>query len=105
MRKPFDPALDRRKFLAAMAAGGLFFTPDFWCGWAASLLVNAAGQLWLGTGELIRLEGSSPAAVYVTTILEGFILSLMLLMISFFALLIGQIRQRRKFRTTVRTPA
>ena len=91
--------------LPLLPAGGLFFTPDFWCGWAACLLVNAAGNKWFGSGDLIRLEGSAPAAVYATTMLEGFILSLMLMMISFFALLIGQIRQRRKFQAAVRTPA
>jgi hypothetical protein len=75
----------------------LMFTPDYWCGWAAILLVNLPG----GTAReqpFFSTEGGTAgfAPVYLTTLTEGFILSFLLLMISFFALLAVQAKDRRR---------
>lgn len=78
----------------------LIFLPDIWCGLAAAFSID-----WLGRRfgfERINLNGRQPGSVsgffqiYATTMLEGFILSFLLLMISFFALIILQAKDRRK---------
>ncbi len=64
-------------------------TPDFWCGRAA---VHAAFQLF--GSDVDMYAGFLP--VYITTLLEGFILSFILLTISFFAVIFLQSRDRRR---------
>lgn len=75
------------------------FTPDFWCGFIS---VNITNSLFKSAGSRVDLldasglnSGFSP--VYLTTLLEGLILSFLLLMISFFAVMFLQARDRKKF--------
>jgi hypothetical protein len=78
----------------------LVFLPDTWCGLAAGFSVNWLGRKFGASG--LNLNGRHPESVsgflqiYATTLLEGFILSFLLLMISFFALIILQAKDRRK---------
>lgn len=74
------------------------FLPDVWAGLLAAGIVNAVGQrlgnpMSSGVGGIVS---DSPLAVFATTLLEGLILSFLLLMISFFCLLGMQIRSRRR---------
>lgn len=64
--------------------------PDFWCGFLSVSILNQVSRI-LGLG--IEVLSGNPSngnvgflAVYATTMLEGFIISFLLLMISFFAL-------------------
>lgn len=74
-----------------------FFVPDVWAGMVAAGVVNWCGQI-LGTPSMIGMDGGNPPplAVYVTAILEGLIISLMLMMLSFFSLLVIQGIERKK---------
>lgn len=79
----------------------ILLLPDFWCGFVAVNLTN--GVLgWLGSPTgLINpdpddTQQTSFFAVYASTMVEGLILSFGLLMISFFALVVLQFRERRK---------
>jgi hypothetical protein len=77
----------------------LIFLPDTWCGLGAGIVVDWFGRS-LGAGPL-NLNGrdrgvSGFLQIYATTMLEGIILSFLLLMISFFALIVLQARDRRK---------
>ena len=91
-------------FLLPTAAA--LFVPDVWAGMLAVGLVNGAGQLLGGGGAMVGpTEGSPPMlAVYATTIIEGLILSLSLLMISFFTLLVLQMKNRKKALEVVLPP-
>lgn len=79
----------------------MVFTPDYWCGMASIGIVNGAARL-LGASRPVfqaDIDGSNSASflpVYATTLVEGFILSFLLLMIAFFALILLQMRDRRK---------
>lgn len=86
----------------------MIFTPDYWCGAAALFAVNGAAR-YLGTPSPVLTPDSGAntgfLAVYATTLLEGFLLSFLLLMISFFALLLLQSRERKKLHAAMaRTP-
>jgi len=76
------------------------FTPDFWCGWAAINLLNLLERVLGSGGDFFTIDpGSGTHAfwkVYVTTMLEGFILSLLLMFISFFCVIFIQSRDRRR---------
>jgi hypothetical protein len=73
------------------------FLPDTWCGMASVYAVD-----WLGSRIGVKpfnQDGSFASGflqIYATTMLEGFILSFLLLMISFFALIAVQAKDRRK---------
>jgi hypothetical protein len=76
----------------------LLFTPDLWCGMAANWVVSEA----LGTSPLAQRTGGSGVSsqvgfleIYATTILEGLILSFLLFILSFIAIIILQMRDRR----------
>ncbi|MES2924599.1 MAG: hypothetical protein V4819_23805 [Verrucomicrobiota bacterium] len=75
-------------------------TPDFWCGLISVSLTNALFKSAGGSADLYNAgagganAGFSP--VYVTTMLEGFILSFILLMISFFTVMFVQTRDRKR---------
>ncbi|MEI7928442.1 MAG: hypothetical protein WCH40_07820, partial [Verrucomicrobiales bacterium] len=64
--------------------------PDLWCGFLSISILNQASRL-LGL-EIALPTGGPPnsnvgfLSIYATTMLEGFIISFLLLMISFFAL-------------------
>jgi len=78
----------------------MFFMPDMWCGLLASQLVSSAAQILRLQGNF-NIAARGPEApgffqVYATTMLEGFILSFMLLMISFFAVIVIQRKERRR---------
>lgn len=77
----------------------LLFTPDVWSGMAANWIVSEV----LGTSPLAQRTGGSSSLVsevgfleiYATTILEGLILSFMLFIFSFIAIIILQMLDRR----------
>lgn len=78
----------------------LIFAPDLWCGMLSLALLNGAAQkLNPGANTFNFMDGNTANQsffpVYATTLLEGFILSFILLMISFFALICIQIKHRR----------
>ncbi len=77
----------------------LMAMPDFWCGLYATGLVN---QIASFLGQPIPFDDSSGMnpgfiPVYSATMIEGFILSGILLCISFVAVIILQAKDRRKF--------
>lgn len=87
--------------IAVPTAVGIMFTPDYYCGVISIALVNAAARFLGASGPVFQpgTGGSSTASflpVYATTLLEGFILSFLLLMIAFFSLILLQMRDRRK---------
>ncbi len=71
--------------------------PDFWCGYFSAAIIDVgARQLGL-RGQLIGSPNSAGfPEIYATTLLEGFILSFLLLMISFFAVMFLQARDRKR---------
>ena len=75
-----------------------FILPDFWCGLYATGIVNQVSTE-LGHGYPFQVsEGTYPGAVsiYSATMVEGFILSGILLFISFIAVMVLQERDRRR---------
>jgi len=70
------------------------FTPDFWGGCASVAAGNGAAEA-LGRSPGGIAAGSF-GQIVLTTLLEGFLLSFLLLMIAFFALVFLQIRERGK---------
>lgn len=79
-----------------------FFTPDFWCGWLA-VMIQGEMEKWFGIqGFALRpLDETGDASVrflpvFTTTLLEGFIISFLLLMISFFCVIFLQARESRR---------
>ena len=82
----------------------VMFTPDYWCGTIAIGLVNRGAVLlgW-GNGQFFDWEREANSGflpVYVVTLTEGILLSFLLLMISFFALLFLQARERKKIHAS-----
>lgn len=74
--------------------------PDFWCGFAAALIQDSvARRMGMPNGFLDRRSDDSMTflPVFTVTLLEGLIISILLLMISFFCLIILQARERRSF--------
>jgi hypothetical protein len=76
----------------------LLFSPDVWCGLGASWFVSQV----LGTNPLPqRIGGSSGGSevgfleIYATTLVEGLLLSFLLFILSFIAIIILQMRDRR----------
>lgn len=73
--------------------------PDLWCGLASGWLLNQGARV-LGYGSDIFIASDARmngfAVVYAMTVLEGLILSGILLMISFFAAIFLQLRGRRR---------
>ena len=73
-------------------------TPDFWCGFIAAIFTNFLFRSAGGVGNIFEPSGVNFgfSPVFVTTLLEGFILSFLLLMISFFVVIFIQARDRRR---------
>lgn len=78
----------------------MLFMPDFWCGFLSVSILNQTYKM-LGLG--IEVLSGNPSnsrvgflPVYLTTMLEGFILSFLLLMISFFALFFVHRKAQRR---------
>lgn len=87
--------------LVVMLCGGFLFLPDFWAGMYSVSAVNwIAAEM--GHQSPVVGEGGvgHPMAVYFATMIEGGMISAMLLMVSFFALIVMQIRNRRKLART-----
>jgi hypothetical protein len=84
--------------LLLLPAKALAFVPDFWCGFISFALANslfkAAGVSSNFFDPGVLNVGFAP--VYITCVLEGFILSFLLLMISFFAVMFVQARDRKR---------
>jgi hypothetical protein len=79
-----------------------FFTVDFWFGYASLILTALGGEaLGMKFGSLQGTDnmGSDFAFTYLTTIVEGLLISVSLVLIAFFTLIILNIRQRRKIHT------
>lgn len=87
----------------------MVFTPDYWCGMLAIGLLNSAARHLGMAGPFFSPDPAAATSgflpVYATTLLEGFILSFFLLMISFFALIFLQMRDRRKAFAGAGSPA
>lgn len=79
---------------------GLIFTPDFWCGLLAVSLLNWVARFpGMGAVELAVEDnggGRGFLPVFATTMLEGFIISFLIVMISFFAVIVLQSRDRKR---------
>lgn len=77
-----------------------FFTPDFWCGWLSIMTLNFVERRFGTGGEFFTPSPGTATVdfwkVYTTTLLEGFILSVLLMMISFFCVIFVQSRDRRR---------
>lgn len=75
----------------------LMWAPDFWCGMFSVSAVNWIARTLGHSQSVIDMDRTSnPVAVFATTLLEGTILSIILLKIAFFCLIILQIREQRK---------
>ena len=79
----------------------MMLTPDYWCGLASITIINGAARFFGASGPVFQADtdGSRTAGffpVFATTMLEGFILSFLLLMIAFFSLILLQMRDRKK---------
>jgi hypothetical protein len=74
------------------------FTPDYWCGLGAIWSVNGTVSILTRSNDSFFDWESGPGflATYLVTLVEGGLLSFLLLMISFFALVVLQTRERRK---------
>ena len=75
--------------------GGMMVTPDFWCGFYASELVDK-GMRWLGAQGL---DFGSPKLtgfpeVFAVTLLEGFMLSLIILAVALIAVVVLKVLGR-----------
>lgn len=87
--------------IAVPTGVGIMFTPDYYCGLLSIALVNGVARFLGVSGPVFQPDrGDSSTAhflpVYATTLVEGFIISFLLLMIAFFALIVLQTRDRRK---------
>lgn len=84
----------------------LLFTPDFWCGRFAFGAVDIIYRIFgyettliaraQGSGSIGELPTTGFMEVYLTTLLEGAILSLMLISFSLVAVIILQAKERKK---------
>ena len=72
----------------------------------AAGVVNWFGQTMGLPGAMIDASGADPAmiAVYAITMLEGLIISFMLIMLSFFSLLVLQTKERKRMAMEVVLP-
>lgn len=79
---------------------GMMLTPDYWCGLLSIILLNGAASFFGERGQFFNPDPAGATdsflPVFATTLLEGFILSFLLLMIAFFSLILLQVRDRRK---------
>lgn len=81
----------------------MFFMPDLWCGFLSiSLLdgvarhLNPSSRVFASSGFSFTNGPGNFVPIYATTVVEGFILSFILLMISFFAVIYLQARESRR---------
>ncbi|WAC20386.1 hypothetical protein OVA24_03210 [Luteolibacter sp. SL250] len=88
--------------LAVTTGMGVPFTPDFWCGFGASVIVDSLRTIAeIGAfpaqfePDVPRLGNVSFGSIYLTTMLEGLLLSMLLFMLSFFCVILLQRRDRK----------
>ncbi|MFK7910160.1 MAG: hypothetical protein AB8F34_06105 [Akkermansiaceae bacterium] len=84
-----------------------FFTVDFWFGYAAVILTAIGGEaLGMNFSGLEGRDniGADFAFTYLTTIVEGLLISISLVLISFFALIILNGKQNRKIYQQAQRP-
>lgn len=85
--------------LLLMWPPAVIFTPDFWCGlFATNVFNHLAGLAGFSSsfgGNIPSDAGSGFLPVYTVTLLEGLILSFLLMLISFFSIIFVQARDRR----------
>lgn len=83
----------------------VLFMPDMWCGVLAIGTLNRLASMVTGSGRAffdfsdggtIVANGTHFLATYAVTMLEGFILSFLLLLISFIAVICLQAKDRRR---------
>jgi hypothetical protein len=75
--------------------GGMMMTPDFWCGFYASEIVDAgARRLGMRGLDFSLPKLTSFSEVFAVTLLEGFMLSFLILIIAFIAVLVLQLLGR-----------
>jgi hypothetical protein len=80
----------------AVKEQALLFVPDMWCGWAAVLAYEHLRK-FTGAGDSLNLvERGEFLPIFVITLIEGFIISFLIVMISFFCVIILQSRARRQ---------
>lgn len=83
-----------------------FFTADFWFGYAA-LIITALGSEAIGLGlrnlneETMQSQFLFP---YLTTVVEGLLISISLVLIAFFTLVILNAKQRRRIARNPNLP-
>ena len=84
-------------------------TPDFWCGYIAAAVQNEIFRaLHLGGATTSMMDSFGNASflpVFTTTMLEGFIISFLLLMIAFFCVIFLQAKERRRMRKAMEKAA
>lgn len=87
-------------------AGGdtaaVLFVPDTWCGMAAMSGYNFFGTLAGERDASLQIQQGHFFPVFATTLLEGFIISFLIVMISFFCVIILQSRARRQMIAAAR---
>ncbi|HEY1121896.1 MAG TPA: hypothetical protein VGE67_09855 [Haloferula sp.] len=71
------------------------FVPDAWCGVAAAFCIDWLSRIF-GFGRIGNPPDIGFLPTYALTMLEGFILSFLLFMISFFALIFLQAKDKQK---------
>ena len=82
--------------LLVIGEAALFFVPDTWCGWAAVLAYEYLGK-FAGAGDSLNLvERGEFLPIFIITLIEGFIISFLIVMISFFCIIALQSRARRR---------
>ena len=80
-----------------VCSNGIFFAPDLWCGMLTVGAVNWIAKQFGHINPVIGMDKKNdPVTVFVTTLLEGTIISIGLLMLAFFTLLILQARTRKQ---------
>ncbi|MEO5713151.1 MAG: hypothetical protein ABIT37_06655 [Luteolibacter sp.] len=80
----------------------LAISPDFWCGNIAVKMVESLIRTFRSGFSVARMEHAGFLKIYLTTVIEGCFLSILLLMISFFAVIVLQSKERRKFLRSAR---
>lgn len=83
-----------------------FFTADFWFGYV-SLLIATIGWQELGFHTEFMASGSSEPDflfTYLTTLIEGLLISISLVLIAFFTLIILNARQKRRVYQSPTSP-
>jgi hypothetical protein len=78
----------------------VFLAPDVWCGLFAISAQNAVCRFLSMESSIVSLDGGMAKTrflpVFTTTMIEGFIISFLLVMISFFCVIFLQARERKR---------